>query len=546
MLHYYFLHLCNMKGKFLYVIFLVMLSLSFVDCAKRGNPEGGLRDSIPPVIVRASPENYSTNFDSDEIRIYFDEYIKLKDLQQQLIISPPLENAPVITPFSTSKYIKIVFTDTLKENTTYSINFGTSIVDNNEENPFEFYKYVFSTGDYIDSLKVLGTVSDALKPLPEEAVTVMLYEVDENFTDSVIYNKKPYYVSNTLRSPEFFSVENIKPGKYLLIGLKDNTNNYIFDPKTDKIGFVEDFIDIPTDTTFHLNLFKEIPAFNMARPSLENSQKVMFGYEGRGDSIKIEILSQTPQEFEYKITKDPESDSLYYWFKPSIESDSLLFKVTNNSFSDTLNVRMKDDQVDSLSISAVKTGTIAFDETLELTANTPIASVEKEKMELINKDSLAVDFQLSMNERTNTLRVDFEKTEREIYTFTLFPEAVKDFFGQANDTLSYKVNTRTMADYGFLSFNVENPKSYPLIVQLVTEQGIVVKEMYANEEQTAFEFENIAPANYNVRVIYDTNENGKWDTGDFLNRRQPEEVVYFPKLLDIRANWTLNETFILQ
>ncbi|MEX2349433.1 MAG: Ig-like domain-containing protein [Flavobacteriaceae bacterium] len=535
-----------MKGKFLYLIFILLLSLSFVDCAKRGNPEGGLRDSIPPVIVRSAPENYSTNFDSDEIRIYFDEYIKLKDLQQQLIISPPLENAPVITPFSTSKYIKIVFTDTLKENTTYSINFGNSIVDNNEENPFEFYKYVFSTGTYIDSLKVLGTVSDALKPLSEEAVTVMLYEVDENFTDSTIYNKKPYYVSNTLRSPEFFSVENIKPGKYLLIGLKDNNNNYMFEPKTDKIGFVDAYIDIPTDTTFHLNLFKEIPAFNMSRPSLQNSQKVLFGYEGRADSINIEILSQTPQDFEYKITKDPERDSLYYWFKPRIESDSLLFKVTNNSFSDTLSVRMKDDQVDSLSISAVKTGTIAFDETLELIVNTPIASVEEEKMKLINKDSLTLDFQISLDERTNVLRVDFDKAEREIYTFTIFPGAVTDFFGQSNDTLSYKVNTRTTADYGFLSFNIESAKSYPLIVQLVTERGIVTKEMYAKEEQTVFEFENIPPANYNVRVIYDTNANGIWDTGDFLKRRQPEEVVYFPTLLEVRANWTLNETFILE
>lgn len=535
-----------MKGKYLYLIFIFMLSLSFVDCAKRGNPEGGARDTIPPVIERTVPENYSTNFDDEEIRIYFDEYIKLKDLQQQLIISPPMENTPIITPFSTAKYIKIVFTDTLKENTTYSINFGNSIVDNNEENPFEFYKYVFSTGNYIDSLKVLGTVSDALKPLPEEAVTVMLYEVDENYTDSVIYNKKPYYVSSTLRSPEFFSVENIKPGKYLLIGLKDNNNNYNFDPKTDKIGFVDEFIDIPTDTTFHLNLFKEIPEFTMARPSSQHSQKIMFGYEGRGDSIKIELLSDAPRDFEYRITKDTESDSLYYWFKPTIESDSLLFKVTNNQYIDTLNVRMQNKEIDSLNISAVKTGTITFDQMLEITANNPIVSVEKERMELINKDSLAMDFQLKLDERKNILSVDFDKAEREIYTLTLFPEAVTDYFGQVNDTLSFKANTRTTADYGFLSFNIDRAKSCPLIVQLVTEEGDVTQEMSAKEGQTVFEFENITPAKYNVRVIYDTNENGKWDTGDFLKRRQPEEVIYFPKLLEIRANWTLNETFILE
>ena len=131
-----------MKGKFLYIIFLLLLSFSFVDCAKRGNPDGGPRDSIPPVIVRSVPENYTTNFKGKEIRIYFDEYIKLKNIQQQLIISPPLDNQPTIYPFNTSKYVRVVFNDTLKENTTYSINFGNSIVDNNEENPFEYYKYV--------------------------------------------------------------------------------------------------------------------------------------------------------------------------------------------------------------------------------------------------------------------------------------------------------------------------------------------------------------------------------------------------------------------
>src|SRR5690606_38444112 len=167
-----------MKGRFLYLIFLFLLSLSFIDCAKRGRVEGGVRDTIPPVIVRSVPENYTTNFKGNEIRIYFDEYIKMKDLQKQLIISPPLDNQPIIYPFSTSKYVKIVFSDTLKENTTYTINFGNSIVDNNEENPYPFYKYVFSTGSYIDSLKVYVILSDALSYLPYENIILLLYELN--------------------------------------------------------------------------------------------------------------------------------------------------------------------------------------------------------------------------------------------------------------------------------------------------------------------------------------------------------------------------------
>lgn len=535
-----------MKGKFLYIIFLLLLSFSFVDCAKRGNPDGGSRDSIPPVIVRSVPENYTTNFKGKEIRIYFDEYIKLKNIQQQLIISPPLDNQPTIYPFSTSKYVRVVFNDTLKENTTYSINFGNSIVDNNEENPFEYYKYVFSTGSYIDSLKVLGTVSDALKMNPDENVTVMLYEVDVNYSDSIIYKTKPLYITNTQRAPGFFEIDNIKEGIYLLIGLKDNNNNYLFDPKTDKIGFVPDFITIPADTTFHLNLFKEIPAYNLARPSSLNSQKIQFGYEGVGDSIHIEMLSTVPQNFEYTLTKNIKSDSLYYWFQPIMETDSLLFKVTNVNRIDTLQVRMQKTERDSLTLSALNTGAIAFDEWFEITANTPISRVESEKIEIINKDSLAVAFSFDFEKKLNILGLYFEKEERQVYTITLFPGAIADFFGAVNDTVTFKTNTRTVADYGFLSLNVISPKSYPIIVQLVAENGQVRKELYGTKNETTFNFQNIVPGKYNVRVIYDENENKKWDTGNFLNRLQPEEVVYFPKLLDIRANWTLNETFNLE
>lgn len=535
-----------MKGNFLYIIFLLLFSLSFIDCAKRGNPEGGPRDTIPPVIVRSLPENYSTQFKENEIRIYFDEYIKLKTLQQQLIISPPLDNPPTIEPFSTARFIRIVFNDTLRENTTYSINFGNSIVDNNEENPFEFFKYVFSTGSYIDSLKVLGSISDATKINPEENVMVMLYEVDENFSDSIIFKKKPYYVTNTLRNPDFFSIENIKEGKYLLIALKDNNNNYTFEPKVDKIGFVEGFINVPTDTTFHLNLFKEIPEYKFVRAASLNSQKIQFGYEGAGDSIKIELLSETSEDFMYALLREPNKDTLNYWFNQQFERDSLFFKVTNQEMIDTVKVRMSKVPVDSLSLSALKTGVIAFDEIVEIGANTPIKSIVKEKIEIINKDSTAVNFNMEFNSLYNIIGLNFKKEEREVYTITFLPEAITDFFGVVNDTVVFRTSTRTVADYGFLTFSIDNPKPFPVIVQLVTDRGDIRKEQYAQNGESSFYFENINPGNYYVRIIYDENGNGKWDTGNFLKRRQPEEVIYFPKLLDIRANWTLNETFVLE
>ncbi|MGK0252556.1 MAG: hypothetical protein ACI81G_001996, partial [Gammaproteobacteria bacterium] len=134
------------------------MGLVLVNCAKRGSPNGGAMDSLPPVFIKADPPNFTTNFDDTEIKIYFDEYVKLKDYQKQLIISPPLTNSIISPQGSAAKYITIDIKDTLQPNTTYVFNFGQSIVDNNESNPYAYFKYILSTGDYIDSLSVKGDI----------------------------------------------------------------------------------------------------------------------------------------------------------------------------------------------------------------------------------------------------------------------------------------------------------------------------------------------------------------------------------------------------
>lgn len=534
-----------MEKRYLLVVVFTILAFSLTHCAKRGTPEGGARDTIPPVITRTVPENYVTNFNSKEIRIFFNEYIKLKDIQKQLVISPPLDNQPIITPYGTSREIRIVFQDTLKENTTYSINFGQSIVDNNEDNPYDFYKYVFSTGNYIDSLKISGSIKDALALHPDESVTVMLYEINEHYTDSVIYKEKPLYVASTIKDPDFFEIENIKEGNYLLVALKDKNNNYLFEPKSDKIAFVEQFITIPADTTFLLTLFKEIPEYRLDRPKQLSGNHILFGYEGIADSLRIDVLSPLPDGFEYKLVKDIKADTLYYWFKPEWEKDSIQFMAVNNNIVDTITMRMSNIPKDSLQVKPVKTGIVRFDEDVVVTANLPIQSFNREKISIMDNDSVDMAFSTLFDERLNRLYFSFDKTERQTYTVTMLPEAVIDFFETPNDTLSFKVSTKTTGDYGFLALNVSNLNTFPVIVQLTTERsGEVHKEIYAEEPQV-FEFENIEPGKYYIRLIYDTNQNGVWDTGNFLKRLQPEKVVYYPNLLDIRANWTLNETFVL-
>src|SRR5690606_8013779 len=161
---------------------------------------------------------YAINFKATEIKLYFDEYVKLKNLSKQLIISPPMNTMPEITPLSSaSKYITIKIFDTLQSNTTYAFNFVNIIVDKNEDNTFPFYRYVFSTGSYIDSLEVKGNVKDALLLNTDTFVSVMLYEVDSAYTDSLVYKQLPKYITNTLDSTTTFTLSNLKAGKYKLI-----------------------------------------------------------------------------------------------------------------------------------------------------------------------------------------------------------------------------------------------------------------------------------------------------------------------------------------
>jgi len=207
--------------------------------------------------------------------------------------------------------------------------------------PYPYYRYVFSTGDYIDSLNVNGYIKDALNRKPDEYVSVLLYEIDSAFTDSIIYKEKPKYITNTLDSTTTFKLENLKDGEYLMIALKDENSNYTFQQRTDKIGFLKEFITVPTDSVYEINLFKESIDFKATRPKLISGNKIAFGYEGGTEKMKIGLLSQVPEDFKSVITQDSEKDSLNYWYLPDIKVDSLLFKVTNINFIDTLTVKIK-------------------------------------------------------------------------------------------------------------------------------------------------------------------------------------------------------------
>ena len=530
--------------RFFIGLFLICI---LIGCAIRGTPTGGDKDTEPPVILKSEPENFSTNFKGDEINIYFDEYVKIKDLRKQLIISPPMDTDPSITPMGgASKYISIKIKDTLEANTTYAFNFGESIVDNNEENPYPYYRYVFSTGDTIDSLSVKGYVEDAIAEEPDTFVTVMLYEVDSTYTDSIVFKEKPRYITNTLDSLTTFSIDNIKEGKYKLFAIKDKNSNFLFDQKDDKIAFKEGFIEVPTDSTFGLKLFKEEPNFKAFKPKQDGDKRILFPYEGDYRTMQIELLGDKPEGFETRITKDKQTDSLYYWYNPKFEVDTVNFIVRNEKSIDTFKHRFRAMEDDSLKIKALVSGTINFDQDFSLEGNIPITKLDKSKISLINKDSVFIDFQVEYDSIYNKYTFPVEKEEGQSYVFTMLPETFEGFYGGViKDTLNYSFRTKMKSEYGNLRVQLRNAK-FPLIVQLVNDTGIVIYERYTTENPVV-DFTDIAPRKYALRVIYDTNENGKYDTGNYLLGIQPERVSYAPSanVEEVRASFDFIIEFTL-
>lgn len=528
-----------MQKKLSNIFLVVVITLFAVNCANRGMPQGGEKDTEPPKVIKSEPENYSTNFSGKEIKIYFDEYIKLKNLQKQLIISPPMKTQPEILPLGgASKRITIKIFDTLQPNMTYAFNFGQSVVDNNEENPFSFYRFVISTGDYIDSLTVSGQIYDAEKRKPEEFVSVMLYEKDTSYTDSIVYKEFPKYVTNTLDSTTTFTLENLKAGTYKLIALKDENLNNKYDQSSDKIGFMEGFITIPTDSIYSLNLFKEEQDFKATRASQVSGSKIAFGYVGNPENMDIELISDKPESFRYRIIRDSKADTLYYWHTPKFDVDSIIFNITNNVFNykkDSMVVKIKDMYKDSLVVDMKPKSNIAFNEELIISGSTPLDSIDKSLITFINKDSSNIEFGVEKDLKHNSFIIQFKKEESEAYNIQLLPGAIKDMFDNTNDTITQVLRTKTLLDYGNLRVLLQNVK-YPIIIQLTDDKGEVLAEKYS-EKQEPVDFNFLSPKKYFVRVVFDDNGNKKWDSGDFIAQQQPERISYYPSEVDIRAGW---------
>ena len=530
------------------LIYVFLSLIVVIGCAKRGSPSGGPQDSIPPVLVNASPKLNSINFDSEEIRLTFDEWIKLDKVQDQLIISPPLEKSSYeIKPLTgVTKKVFLKFLDSLSPETTYTVNFGNSIKDNNENNPLTFFSYTFSTGETIDSLYIRGNTKDAFSKDSDDFISLQLYRVDSLYKDSIVFQDKPTYISNTLDSTNY-KFQNLKEGQYLLIALKDNNSDYLFNPLNDKIGFIDSLITLPRDSIIDLKLFKEEVNIVWDKPHFINSEKIGFGFYGKLDTKKIKIESNIPDSVNYAFIKDKETDTLNLWLSKN-SFDSLNFSLIQSDTTKLTTVkfdRKKDSLIDSLSFKAKTVNIIHFNESFKISSNIPLAKIEDSLITVRDIDSLKVPFSTSINERLDEIDISFDVSPSDKYSIVIMPKAIKDIRGSNNDSIQYNVVSQTLEDYGniFLDVILSNNSEY--ILQLIDSDMDVIREFENIESNSTYSFDYIVPGKYTFRLIEDLNNNGVWDTGNYLKKRQPEPVFYYTNELEVRANWDFNEIFDL-
>jgi len=527
--------------------------LMVISCARQGSPTGGPKDETPPVFLKADPDTLATNVDVNlqEATINFDEYILLKEYSKNVVVSPSFQIPPIVTPQALAKkYISIKFQEPLLPNTTYSFNFGDAIQDFNENNKLSNFQYVFSTGSFIDSLKVTGRVNSSYDFKLPEKILVGLYKVDSTYKDSIILQKKPYYIARANDKGEY-QLNYLASGKYKLIAFEDKVENVMYDYGKERLAFHNEPIELNANQQINLNLFNQKPAYRKPEASFKQEGLIVFKTTGATDDVTI-----TPVGKEFKtayIQKFPKQDSINFWFNPKVDtivgkSAKLNFKVQHKDQIDEISaLYSKSNTERKLEFKALNDQKLAPNKPFKVQANAPIKSLDLSKI-YVFKDTVSIPFKVSIDTvNAQNLNFAFDKNLDEKFEVNIYPNALTDVLGEKNDTLAYPIKMGTRGDFGHLKLTLQNTPSKPFILQfLKTDKDFtVIEELYNPANKNYFEFNFIEPGEYLFRLLVDENENGKWDTGDYLSGKQPEPIYLYPEPIKIRAMWDATETWVL-
>lgn len=594
-------------------IALLLIIIGFYACASTGQPDGGPYDETPPKFVRATPEPNATNNKRKKISIEFDEYIKLDKPSEKVIISPPQKEAPEVKV--SGHRVLVEFFDTLQENTTYTVDFGDAIVDNNEDNPLGNFAYAFSTGEHIDTMEVSGTVLNAQDLEPIKGIQVGLHK-DLNDT---AFTKLPFARISRTDSRGHFTIRGVAPGKYRIYALQDGNQNYLFDSKTEAIAW-QDSLVIPSmapavrqdtvwneldtlayDTIYEvkytrfmpddltLRAFKEEnPMQYLVKSEREQLNRFSLYFSAKADTLPTIKGLDFDEKDAFVIESNARHDTIRYWIKDTTlcERDTLTFQMDYLATdtlgklvpkTDTLRMMNKINKERRMAMAedarkkeekerkrrekrgdTIKAEPKFFAMTVDapssLDINKNVVLRFEEPVEHIDTSGihLAVMVDSVWQETPFIFRADSGVHRQyqilanwepgQEYQLTIDSLAIKGIYGLYTNKTENKLKVKTLEEYGTLYLNIIGAGPHA-IVQLLNSSDAVVRQQTVTDKNTC-DFYFLQPSTkYYIRLINDRNNNGVWDTGNYENKIQPEEVFYFPKVWEMKANFEFEETW---
>ncbi len=550
------------------------------------------------MVIGSTPPNYSVRFAAKKILITFDEYIVLDNVNQELVISPPMEEKPEVK--LRKKTIIIQFEETLKANTTYTFNFGSAIKDLHEGNKLLNFEYVFSTGDVLDSLSVKGTLRHAEDlTVPDEPVTIMLYE---DLRDSVPLLDIPLYVGRSGDSG-VFSVNNLRADVYKVFALKDGNYNFLFDLPTEEIAFLDtnlivnaefarrlleaagtaaDTSKIEADSIpdrgpdynsiyIDLMLFTEESEIQYLKDNSRDDRRMMQMIFARPltDTFSFRVLGPgTGEGIELLDYFSARRDTLSLWIRDSVDykKDTLILEVKYTvkdtaqryvnqidtlqfTYREKTKKQKKDTgEAQKLTIATIRNnGEQHLHRDLQLDFSVPVAAIHDSLVSLyMIKDTLQVpvSFQSrcdSMLPTRGWISVEWESFSK--YRMVILPGAVSPIYDMEHDTIDISFRTRDIEYYGQILLQLENVRNN-VIIELISKGNVVGRRTVREDGLCTFSY--LTPQDYQIKFTHDLNQNGRWDTGKYLKKLQPEPVEFLTKKITVRSNWDHDVTMSLK
>lgn len=576
-----------------------LLGLFFYSCANRtSGPSGGPKDTTPPRLMKSTPQNGQTNYNKTKISLEFDELVSLEKQAQKISVSPTQKTPPTIA--ASGKSIHVTLNDSLLPNTTYTINFGDAIIDNNEGNKLPDFSFAFSTGNELDSLQISGTVIDAYTHNPVSNLIIGIYS---SLNSNAFTTSTPLRITKTDEKGHFI-LRNIKKDNYRIVALNDLNGNLRYD-KNEGLAFLDKIItpfatiEEQIDTIKQKDkpdslVTKKITVFSpsdiVLRYFTETDRQHYFVKAERKDNHKFTLFFNAPNNIlptieplnfdlsgNYLLEQNSGKDTLSYWLteSQSFTIDTLKFKLhyfktdslgVLQPATDTIRLGIK-KEISSVTTSVERTrkknvpqssksdflnfhtnikGKIDLNEPLVFRFDSPVKAIKQDGFSLYEQiDTIweKISIELDKKDIGLTYQLNYKWESNTDYKLEIDSASVESIYGKYANKFSISFKTRALEEYSTLTIQLKNSPKNGLLEILTPDEKVVATKQITNEPLT---FEYMNPGEYYLRIILDENNNGKYDAGKFSELFQPEMVYYFNRKVSLMANWEIEEEWDIE